>query len=145
MIRLATPHDEAAIRACAIEAYTPYIARMGREPAPMGADYAAQIARGVVYVEEEESLLGFITFYDEGDHILLENVAVTQAVRGRGTGRKLIGLCEAAAQALGKPVRLYTNATMVENLEIYPRLGYTKIDEREENGFHRVYFEKNPA
>ncbi|WP_406721325.1 GNAT family N-acetyltransferase [Thioclava litoralis] len=145
MIRPATPEDEAAIRACAIAAYTPYIARMGRDPAPMSADYAAQIAQGVVHVAYDGAFLGFITFYDEGPHILLENVAVTEAARGRGTGRKLIAFCEEAARLAGKPVQLYTNAKMTENLAIYPRLGYAMIGERVENGFHRVYFQKNPA
>lgn len=39
-------------------------------------------------------------------------------------------------------VHLYTNEKMVENLAIYPRLGYAETGRRHEDGFNRVYFEK---
>ena len=50
MIRAATPQDEAAIRQCARLAYEGYTPLMGREPAPMTADFAAQIAAGLTHV-----------------------------------------------------------------------------------------------
>ena len=39
-------------------------------------------------------------------------------------------------------VHLYTNEKMAENLLIYPKLGYTEVERRTEDGFNRVYFEK---
>lgn len=74
MIRAATPQDEAAIRQCARLAYEGYTPLMGREPAPMTADFAAQIAAGLthVYLGEDNRVQGYIVFYPQGDHMLLK-------------------------------------------------------------------------
>ena len=144
-IRPAVASDEAAIRACAEQAYRQYVELIGRKPAPMLADYGAQIAAGQVYVatDEQGELQGFIVFYAEGRHMLLENVAVTAAGQGKGIGKALVRFCEEATLRLKLgSVRLYTNAKMSANLAIYPRLGYVEIARRLEDGFDRVYFEK---
>ncbi|WP_338082019.1 GNAT family N-acetyltransferase [Donghicola mangrovi] len=144
-IRLAHSGDEAAIRACAQAAYVRYVPLIGREPAPMLADYGAQIAGGLVHVavDGQGALAGFIVYYPEGRHMLLENVAVAPNAAGRGVGKALIAHCERAARQAGLGgVMLYTNAKMVENLSIYPRLGYQEVDRRTEDGFDRVYFLK---
>ena len=148
MIRLAVAADEQAVRDCAEQAYERYVAAIGRKPAPMVADFAAQIADGQVFVatDAEGGLLGFIVFYAEADHMALENVAVRPSAAGRGIGKALIGFCEAQAQARGLArVHLYTNAKMTGNLSIYPRLGYVEVDRRSDNGFDRVFFEKGLA
>ncbi len=145
MIRAAVPADEAPIRACAVAAYSRYIPLIGREPAPMLADYAAQIAAQIVWIAEGPAgeFQGFITFYPQGEAMLLENVAVVPEASGRGIGKALIAFCEAQARSLGlAAVDLYTNEKMVENLSIYPRLGYHETARREEDGFSRVYFRK---
>lgn len=146
MIRLAVASDEAAIRACAENAYARYVAAIGRKPAPMLADYAAGIAAGDIHVavDSDDRLQGFIVFFAEGDHILLENVAVQPSAAGQGIGKALIRFCEDEARRRGfGTVRLYTNEKMVENLSIYPRLGYVETDRRVEDGFSRVFFEKD--
>ncbi len=146
MIRIAVKRDEAAIRACAECAYARYVAAIGRKPAPMTADYAAQIAAGDIHVavDAEDRLQGFIAFFPEDDHVLLENVAMLPSAAGQGIGKSLILFCEDTARARGfGAVRLYTNEKMVDNLSIYPRLGYVEIDRRVEDGFSRVYFEKD--
>lgn len=145
MIRRATLADEAWIRDCAEQAYTRYVAAIGRKPAPMVADFKAQIAAGEVHVALADDMLqGFIVFFPEADHMLLENVAVLPAAAGRGVGKSLIGFCEAQARSLGfKAVHLYTNEKMIENLSLYPRLGYGEVSRRTEDGFNRVFFEKN--
>jgi ribosomal protein S18 acetylase RimI-like enzyme len=144
MIRPAKPTDEPAVRDCAEQAYARYVAAMGRKPAPMVADFAAQIAAGEVYVATDEQgvFQGFIVFYAEEGHILLENVAVLPSAAGRGVGKALIGFCENAARERRMNVHLYTNEKMVENLSIYPKLGYVEVARRTEDGFNRVYFEK---
>jgi ribosomal protein S18 acetylase RimI-like enzyme len=144
MIRLATASDEPEIRDCAEQAYARYVPLMGRKPAPMVADFAAQIAASQVHVatDDEGAFQGFIVFYDEDGHIMLENVAVLPRAAGRGVGKKLIGFCEEAARRRRMNVHLYTNEKMTENLAIYPRLGYVEVGRRTENGFNRVYFEK---
>lgn len=145
MIRLATAHDEPAIRDCAAQAFARYIPLIGREPAPVHADFAAQIAAGEIRVatDEQGEIRGFIAFRVEGEHALLESVAVLPRAAGRGVGKALIAFCEAAARRHGlTSVRLYTNEKMVENLAMYPRLGYVETGRRTEDGFSRVFFEK---
>jgi hypothetical protein len=48
IVRAATAADVVALRAVADAAYQGYVARIGRPPAPMTADYAAAVARGTV-------------------------------------------------------------------------------------------------
>ncbi|HTR84203.1 MAG TPA: GNAT family N-acetyltransferase [Reyranella sp.] len=147
MIRPAKPSDEPQVRHCAEQAYARYVAAIGRKPAPMVADFAAQIAAGEVHVSVDDSgaFQGFIVFYAEDGHILLENVAVLPSAAGRGVGKALIGFCEDTARRRGMNVHLYTNEKMVENLSIYPKLGYVEVGRRSEDGFNRVYFEKNTS
>ncbi|WP_166360665.1 GNAT family N-acetyltransferase [Pseudomonas akapageensis] len=145
LIRPAVADDEVAVRACAEQAYDQYVAVIGRKPAPMLADYRAQIAAGHVYLctGEQDGLLGFIVFFPVDQHLFLENVAVTEVARGKGVGKALIQFCETEAVRLGLgSVHLYTNEKMTENLSIYPRLGYVEVQRRSEDGFNRVYFEK---
>ncbi|KGB80549.1 acetyltransferase [Rhodovulum sp. NI22] len=148
MIRPAVAIDETAIRECAERAYARYVPLIGKKPAPMVADFATQIAKGDVFVttDDRDSLHGFIVFYAEGGHILLENVAVPPRAAGRGLRKALISFCENAARERGLgAVHLYTNEKMTENLSIYLRLGYVEVERRVEDGFKRVYFEKTLA
>ena len=111
----------------------------------MVADFEAQIAAGSVYVATgaDGDFHGFIVFFPEDQHILLENVAVLPSVAGQGIGKTLIHFCEDEGRRRGfEIVRLYTNEKMTENLLIYPRLGYDKVARRTEEGFHRIYYEK---
>ncbi|MGX5221001.1 GNAT family N-acetyltransferase [Pseudomonas segetis] len=145
MIRLAVASDLPSIQDCAEQAYARYVPVIGRKPAPMLADYAAQIAAGVVYVatDASDNLLGFIVFYASAGRLLLENVAVLPSAAGRGVGKLLIGFCEQAGRKLAiGSVQLYTNELMGDNLSIYPRLGYVQVGHRTEDGYKRVYFEK---
>lgn len=148
MIRKAVAGDGAAIRECADKAFSGYIPLIGRQPAPMTADFAAQIAAGQIYVALNDSggLLGYIAFFPQGSHMQLDSVAVLPSASGRGIGKKLITFCEDEARRLGlEAVHLYTNEMMAANLSIYPRLGYVEVDRRTDEGFNRVFFEKTLA
>ena len=144
VIRRATSEDVTAVCNCAHAAYARYVSAIGREPAPMIADFGKQIGAHDLWIAEiEGEVLGFIVFFRKHDTMFLENVAVHPNHAGRGIGRQLIGFCEDEASNLGlKSVTLYTNDKMIENLKIYPRLGYLETDRRDEDGFHRVYFKK---
>jgi len=51
--------------------------------------------------------------------------------------------CGAAARASGaRAVRLYTNEKMTANLSLYPHLGYAETHRAVQDGFARVFFEK---
>lgn len=143
--RRATPSDADALAEIASRAYLPYVERLGGlRPAPLDADYAASIARDVVWVAvHDEQVAGYVVLVDEPATTLLENVAVDPDRQGRGIGRLLIAIAEDHAQATGTDtVRLYTNAAMRENRRLYARLGYAEVDRRSEDAFHRVFLEK---
>jgi ribosomal protein S18 acetylase RimI-like enzyme len=142
-IRQAQASDVSTIEDIVERAYSRYIQRIGRRPAPMDADYAERIRRGQAFVAEDGHVTGLIILIGEPDHVLIENVAVDLRHQGEGIGRALLDYAETSACALGAAeLRLYTNATMTENLVLYTRLGYQEIDRRTENGFERVFFSK---
>lgn len=146
-LRLATPIDLEGIKSCARAAYSQYIAVIGREPAPMVADFQNQIAAGRVHLAEMDGkILGFIVFFQTSDVMFLENVAVDPAMAGRGIGKALISLCENAARDAGvTAVTLYTNVAMTANQSLYPYLGYEETHRHTDDGFHRVYYRKSIA
>ncbi|MDY0260371.1 MAG: GNAT family N-acetyltransferase [Desulfovibrio sp.] len=144
-LRKAEACDEAAIRDCAKNAFSGYIALIGREPAPMTADFAVQIASGHIHVAVNDNgvLLGYIIFFVQDGHMHLDTVAVLPAAAGRGIGKQMITFCEDETRRLGlDAVHLYTNEKMTANLSIYPRLGYVEVDRRTDEGFSRVFFQK---
>ncbi len=141
-IRPAGPDDLDAVRRIARAAYAPYVPRIGREPAPMVADFATSIAAGELWVAGAP-VAGFVVAYPRDDHWHLENVAVTPCAQGTGLGGALIAHVEAMARAArARAVELYTNAKMTENLTLYPRLGYAETGRRVEDGFDRVFYRK---
>ena len=143
-IRLATADDLHNIKTCARLAYTKYLARMDRHPAPMVVDFARQIALEQIYVATSGSLLsGFVVFYKKSDHIHLENIAVIPESSGKGIGKALIEFVEQCAHDAGiNAVELYTNEVMTENIAIYTKLAYVETERKREDGFNRVYFRK---
>lgn len=73
----------------------------------------------------------------------LESVAILPDHAGQGIGRMLIAFVESESRRCGYPaVELYTNEKMVENLALYPKLGYRETGRHYEAGFNRVYFRK---
>lgn len=146
MIRQASLSDIPNLRSCAERAFARYVPLIGRRPAPMDADFTAQIAKDQVHVSvaAQGAFQGYVVFFPVGGHMHLESVAVLPGAAGKGVGRSLIAFCEECARAQGiGAVHVYTNEKMEGNLTLYPRLGYTETERREEDGFHRVYFEKH--
>jgi len=144
VIREAVRADQAGIKSCAIAAYTMYVERIGKKPAPMVANFSEAIENKNLYVMEHAGqVCGFVVFYSCDDHVHLENVAVNPLFQRRGIGSRLIAFAEQRARMVGySRIELYTNAMMTENLQLYPRLGYEEFDRRLEDGFDRVYFKK---
>jgi N-acetylglutamate synthase-like GNAT family acetyltransferase len=143
-IRRATTADLADLRQLITDAYQKYIARIGRPPAPMTADYAAALEHSRVWVlVSDDAIVGALVTDDRGDHLLLETVAVAPSAQGSGHGRRLLDRAERDAVELGlSEVRLYTNEAMTETLSFYPRHGYRETSRAIEDGFRRVYFSK---
>jgi GNAT superfamily N-acetyltransferase len=136
--------DVDVLRRIAAAAYQPYVAGIGRAPAPMAADYAQVVRDGQAWVAVRDGqVTGFVVLVAQPGYLLLENVAVLPAAQGRGIGGRLLGLAEQHARSLGLgEIRLYTNEAMTENLAYYPRRGYTETHRAEQDGFRRVFFRK---
>ncbi|WP_447036502.1 GNAT family N-acetyltransferase [Streptomyces sp. DSM 118878] len=146
-IRPATAADIPAVRAVTDAAYHPYIERIGRRPAPMEADHAADVAAGRVYVTGDPVVallvLVPVTAPGEDAHLFLESIAVHPDAAGRGVGRRLLAFVDAHARSLGLgEIRLYTNALMWENQKIYPRYGYDLVERRLDGPYDRVHYRK---
>lgn len=142
--RRAEAGEAEAIRALVRDAYALYVPRMGREPAPMVADYAGLIASGMLEVAELEGVIvGILVCYGRADHLHVENVAVSSSAQGKGVGRALMARAETRAWELSLgAIELYTNEVMEENLPFYAALGYAETGRRVEDGYNRVFFRK---
>ena len=155
MIRLARPADRAAVEAIVREAYSVYLDRMDKLPAPMLDDYATLIDEDAVSVLDEDAvsvldeggdIRAIIVLLPQPDHLLLDNIAVRPDSQGTGLGHLLIAFGEAEARRLGfDEVRLYTHQTMVENVTLYTRLGFVETGRGRENGYDRVFMTKRLA
>jgi GNAT superfamily N-acetyltransferase len=146
-LRPAGDADIDALRMIAAAAYEHYVARIGRAPAPMTADYAQAVRSGQAWVAVERGgIVGLAILVARPGYLLLENVAVLPAAQGRGVGSRLLALAEDQARSLHlSEIRLYTNEAMTENLVYYPRHGYVESHRAEHDGFRRVFFRKRLA
>jgi ribosomal protein S18 acetylase RimI-like enzyme len=140
-IRAAAADDAALMREIARAAYAKYVPRIGREPAPMVADYEAAVAANhAVVIEAAGSVRGYMIAWPEPGAYFIENIGVDPGYQGCGLGRRLIDHAVSRADTLGLPaLRLYTNALMSENLAMYAHIGFVETHRALEKGFHRVY------
>ena len=140
-IRRATANDVTRIGAIARAAYSKYVPRIGREPAPMSADFAtAVVADHVVVIETAGIVDGYMNAWPELDAYFIENIAVAPARQHQGLGRKLIDHAAAEARRHNlSAIRLYTNAAMTESLSMYAHIGFVETHRATEKEFDRVY------
>lgn len=143
-IRPARAEDAATVAAIAQAAYGIYVARIGRMPLPMLADYGDLVAKELVHVLEVDSAIAaYVVLIHEPDAMLVENIAVSPTLQKRGLGRALLAYADDAARTAGYgTIRLYTNAAMTENIALYSRCGYVETHRATEEGRHRVYMRK---
>ncbi|MCP3939008.1 MAG: GNAT family N-acetyltransferase [Actinomycetia bacterium] len=143
-IRSATADDIDAITSCVRAAYSLYATRMGKQPAPMLADYQQRVADRQAWVAlVNDDVAGAIVMWARDDHLYVDNVAVDPERQGSGVGAALLGQAEQTAAELGfDEIRLYTNVAMTENLDYYPRRGFVETHRASEEGYERVYFSK---
>jgi ribosomal protein S18 acetylase RimI-like enzyme len=140
-IRMAREDDAGGIRRIARLAYAKYIPRIGREPAPMAADYDADVAaRRAVVIEADAKLCGYMVAWPEGDAYFIENIGIEPHYQGSGLGRRLIEHAVSEARRAGlAALSLYTNEAMTENLAMYAHIGFVETHRLSEHGFRRVY------
>lgn len=142
--RLANPEEAAALRDLVRGAYAAWVPLVGREPGPMGDDYAARIAAGQAWlVERGGVLLGALVIEDTAEGLLIDNVAVAPEAQGTGLGRALMAFAEAEAARRGhRRLWLYTHEKMTSNIVLYERLGFVETHRAEQSGFARVFMAK---
>lgn len=131
-IRRAGPADADLVRDLTRAAYAKYVPLIGREPLPMAADYQRAVREHLIdllYVDGK--LAGLIEMIDEGEQLLVENVAIVNALQGQGLGLRLLAQADRTAALLGRArLRLYTNRLFGSNVDYYLRRGYA-IDREE--------------
>ena len=143
-MRAARPEDAAAVGELVRAAYSKYVGRIGKEPAPMLEDYAALVRAGEVWVSAEGGeVLGVLVMRPAEHHLFVDNVAVAPRHQGRGLGRELLVFAEERAEREGLPeVRLYTNEKMHENLAVYAKLGFEETGRGVDGGYRRMFMRK---
>ena len=142
-VRRATAADLPAIRALIDAAYARYLTRMDKPPGPMLRDYGPSVDDGTTWVTGSP-IEAVLTLYSRDDHLYIENIAVHPDIQGRGLGRALMSFAEDEATRRGLArLALVTHEVMTENQAIYARLGYTEVDRRVEDGYRRIYMEKD--
>ena len=144
-LRRAGLADVPAVRRLTREAYAKWIPLIGREPKPMIADHEAAVRdHHVDLLYLDGRLAALIETIDQGDRLLIENLAVAPGCQRRGLGTRLLAHAEAVAAAFGHiRIWLYTNRRFEGNVALYSRLGYS-IDSEEPNvdGSTRVNMSK---
>jgi len=147
MIRVASLADAGSVSEIVDSEYRSYIPRMGKPPGPMLDDYAKRIADGQVWVmDTTDGIVGILVLEESPDRFLLDNIAVAPNRQGKGHGRVLLDFAEARAMQRGwQEIRLYTNASMTENIALYRKIGYVETARVNEKGFDRVYMTKRLA
>src|SRR5262245_35937359 len=91
VIREAISAELEQLRAIARAAYEKYVVRIGREPAPMNADFAAYVAaRQAVVIEHDGQVAGYMIAWARPDDYFVDNLAIDLTYQGQGLGRILL-------------------------------------------------------
>ncbi|KAL4865850.1 acyl-CoA N-acyltransferase [Aspergillus spectabilis] len=153
-ITTATTSHIPSIQTIVNAAYTKYISRICKLPAPMLADYTALLNRPNTDVfvllspsasaNTESTVLGSIILDTSSPSALkINNLVVDPNAQGKGYGRLLMEFAESRARETGRSsVELYTNVKMVENLVFYGKLGFLEVGRGVEDGYERVFLRK---
>ncbi len=143
-IRRAVPADLDDVSRIIREAFSIYLSRIGKPPAPMLADHLVPIMRGDTYLALAGGVVAAVLVLEPRPaELYIDIMAVDAPWRGKGLARFLMRFAEAEAIRLGRPaLTLMTNAAMIENIAMYPRLGFTETHRAVEDGYSRVFFKK---
>lgn len=144
-IRPARPGDAESIRTLVRAAYSSYAEQVGRTPGPVKDDYERRIAAAEVWVlDRGNDIVGVVVLKEQGDGLLLDNVAVKPSAQGQGFGRMLIAFAEQEARRRGfAELRLFTNVIMVKNIALYTSLGFVQIERFQDGDTVRIQMSKS--
>ena len=125
-LRRATLADAKAIRDLTRSAYAKWIPLIGREPLPMTVNYErAVIDHWIDLYESNGAVVALVEVVPHAQHLLIENIAVSPDIQGKGIGELLLDHAEKIARSIHlSEMRLYTNAAFVSNIAFYARRGF---------------------
>jgi N-acetylglutamate synthase-like GNAT family acetyltransferase len=124
--RAAEISDLPVIQQCVEQAYRPYVAHLGVEPAPLHTDYADHIQKGNVLVVQspEREFVGILLSYLDGQSLVVDNVAILPSYQRKGA---LVEICAEAVrlarEAGAETIRTFTNQKLTRNIAMYEKLG----------------------
>lgn len=144
IIRVADSRDAEAVADCVRAAFSPYIERIGKPPAPMLVDFPTIISGGKVWVAEaDHRVAGVLVQYATEHGFYIDTVAVLPGLQGTGIGRALLIFAEDEAQKRGfSSIYLCTNVKMTENQVFYPKIGYLEYERKTDEGYDRIFYRK---
>ena len=147
LVRSARSSDAEAAASCVNAAFSPYIERIGKPPAPMLLDFPEIIAEGKVWVAEIEGrVVGVLVQYETEAGFYIDTVAALPELQGTGIGRALLLFAESAAARRGyRSLYLCTNLMMTENQVFYPKIGYVEYERKLDQGYDRIFYRKQLA
>lgn len=132
VIRPAGAGDLAAVERITHAAYQHYIPILGAQPVPMTEDYVSRIEGGEVWLLEQDlQPAGLIVLERHPLHAEIFSVAVAPDRHGGGLGKTLLDFAVRKTAEWQLPeLRLYTNAKMQRNIEIYRHYGFQETGRR---------------
>ena len=141
-IRDAGEDDAAAIAALWTEAYADAGPEGRHEPYALQEYFAVAASAAVSVVEDEGGeVVGVVALFPPGSpgrsvggpgEAELARLAVVATARRRGTGRRLVERCAAAAEALGaEAIALWSRPYQTDAHRLYESLGYRRVPERD--------------
>jgi hypothetical protein len=140
-VRRAGPSDVTTIERIVHEAFGKYVARNGRQPAPMGADNHAAVALSRVWVIEADGEIAGSWSTRCTTTIYCSTPSQSPPAR-RGT--VIVRCCSPVPRTTPRElglseVRLLTNQAMTENQTFYPRHGYIETARGRQGGYDCVF------
>ena len=154
MIRPALAKDAEAMRSIAQQAFDQYVALMGKQPAPMLANFDFHLKYDSCFIAElDGKAIGYaiLQFADNKPlnkdpldiEPLLDTIAVLPTYQSRGIGKTLMLALETTMKQAGhKSYKLYSNIHMTETIAWYERFGFEQFCQVTEDGFERIYMRK---
>lgn len=129
-LRKALPEDAEQLKDFVRACFAKWVPVIGREPLPMTADYAEAIAKNIIEIGEMDKQMACMLELEEAhDHLMIETVAVSHRLQGKGIGRFLMARAEDHAREHGfAELQLLTNVMMQTNRVLYARLGYEEYE-----------------
>jgi GNAT superfamily N-acetyltransferase len=144
IIRQANTGDVPAVRECVVEAFSPYVVRIGKPPAPMLLDFDTHIRSHHIWVAEYmNTVVGTLVQYQTPEGFYVDTVAAFPRLQGHGIGRALLEFAEQEALSRGlDSLYLCTNSKMVENQALYMKIGYVEYERKQVEDYSRVFYRK---